>query len=147
MNSTQTQNSTLAPLLGQWGLISFEVETRQTGERRPAWGPNPKGRLVILPSSFMMAVLTATGRPTPSTEAQRAEAFNQTIAYTGPIEIVGDQMRTNVDVSWNEAWSNTVQARTFKFIGANLSLISAWAPSPFEPTVIIRGILEWKREA
>ena len=147
MNSTQTQNSTLAPLLGQWGLISFDFEIQQTGERRPAWGPNPKGRLVILPSYFMMAVLTAAGRPTPSTEAQRAEQFNQTIAYTGPLEIVGDQMRTNVDVSWNEAWTNTVQARTFKFIGANLSLVSAWAPSPFEPTVIVRGILEWKREA
>jgi hypothetical protein len=52
-----------------------------------------------------------------------------------------------VDVSWNEAWTNTVQAGTFKRIGANLSLISAWAPSPFEPAVIIRGILEWKREA
>jgi hypothetical protein len=105
------------------------------------------GRLVMLPSAFMMAVLTAAGRPTPSTEAQRAEAFNLTIAYTGPIEIVGDQIRTSVDVSWNEAWTNTVQAGTFKRIGANLSLISAWAPSPFEPAVIIRGILEWKREA
>ena len=147
MNSTQIRDSALAQLLGQWGLISFDFETQQTGERRPAWGPNPKGRLVILPSSFMIAVITAAGRTTPSTDAQRALAFNQTIAYSGPIEVSGDQMKTNVDVTWNEAWANTVQARTFKFIGPNLSLISAWAPSPFDPTVIVRGILEWKREA
>ena len=147
MNSTQPQTSALTPLLGQWGLISFDLETRQTGETRPAWGPNPRGRLVILPSSFMMAVLTAAGRPTPSTDDQRATAFKQTIAYTEPIEIEGDQMKVKVDVSWNEAWTNTIQARAFKFIGPNLSLISAWAPSPFDPSVIVRGILEWKREA
>ena len=90
----------------------------------------------------------AVSRLTPAcTPTRRAAAFNQTIAYSGPIEIVGDQMQTKVDVSWNEAWTNTVQARHFKFIGANLSLISAWAPSPFDPSIIIRGILEWKREA
>ncbi len=51
-------------------------------------------------------------------------------------------MKTSVDVSWNETWTNTIQARTFKFIGSNLSLISAWAPSPFDPSVIVRGVLE-----
>ena len=147
MNNTQAKTSALTPLLGQWGLVSFDLETQQTGERKPAWGPNPKGRLLILPSGFMMAVLAAAGRSTPATDEQRAAAFKQTIAYTGPIEIEGDQMKVKVDVSWNEAWTNTVQTRAFKFIGLNLSLISAWAPSPFDPSVIVRGILEWKREA
>ena len=146
MNSTQAPTSPLTPLLGQWALISFDLETQQTSERRPAWGPNPKGRLVILPSSFMMAVLTAAARPTPLTDDQRVAAFKQTIAYSGPIVIDGDQMKVKVDISGNEAWANTVQTRAFRFIGQNLSLISAWAPSSADPSLIVRGILEWRRE-
>ena len=95
----------------------------------------------------MIAVLTAAGRPAPATDELRAAAFKQTVAYSGAVAIEGDQMKVNVDVTWNEAWANTVQSRSFKFIGANLSLTSAWAPSPFDPSVILRGILEWKREA
>lgn len=147
MSNPRSRSSTLAPLIGQWGLISFDLEVQETGARNAAWGPSPKGRLLILPNSFMIVVLTAAARPVPTTDVHRAAAFNQTIAYSGPIEIVGDQMQTKVDVSWNEAWTHTVQARHFKFIGANLSLISPWAPSPFDPSIIIRGILEWKREA
>ena len=147
MNNQKSCYSTLAPLVGQWGLISFDLEVQATGARNAAWGPNPKGRLLILPNSFMIVVLTAAVRPVPTTDIHRAAAFNQTIAYSGPIEVVGDKIQTKVDVSWNEAWTNTVQVRHFKFIGANLSLISAWAPSLFDPSIIIRGILEWKREA
>ena len=128
-------------------MISFDLEVQATGARNAAWGPNPKGRLLILPNSFMIVVLTAAVRPVPTTDIHRAAAFNQTIAYSGPVEVVGDKIQTKVDVSWNEAWTNTVQVRHFKFIGANLSLISAWAPSLFDPSIIIRGILEWKREA
>nr|WP_290965284.1 lipocalin-like domain-containing protein [Hydrogenophaga sp.] len=147
MNNAQPKVPELAPLLGQWSLISFDLESQQSGERRPAWGSGPVGRLVILPSAFMIVVLTAANRAIPTTNDQRAEAFMQTIAYTGPIEVEGDLMKTKVDVSWNEAWTSTVQTRAFKFIGQNLSLISTWAPSPFDPSVIVRGILEWKREA
>lgn len=147
MKNTQPIVPALNPLLGQWGLISFDLETQQTGDRRPAWGPNPVGRLVILPSAFMIVVLTAADCPQPLTDDLKAAAFKQTIAYTGPIEVEGDLMKTTVNVSWNATWTNTVQARAFKFIGLNLSLTSAWAPSPFDPTVIVRGILEWKREA
>ncbi len=69
------------------------------------------------------------------------------IAYTGRVEIEGDQMKVDVDVSWNEGWAQTVQVRAFRFIGANLSLISAWGPIPHDPNVVCRGILEWEREA
>lgn len=142
MNCFQNKTSALTQLVGQWVLISFDFESQKTGALTTAWGSHPKGRLVILPSSFMIAVLNATDRPIPSTIEQRAAAFNQTIAYSGPIEVEGEQMKTSVDVSWNETWTNTIQARTFKFIGSNLSLISAWAPSPFDPSVIVRGVLE-----
>jgi hypothetical protein len=146
MTITEAQSSAIAPLVGQWRLISFDIELQQTGEKKPGWGPNPKGRLVILPSSFMIAVLTAADRPLPATDDHRASAFKQMIAYTGSVEIESDQMKVNVDVSWNEGWSNTLQVRTFKFNRTNLSLVSAWGPIPHDPSVVCRGILEWERE-
>ena len=115
----------LALLLGQWGLVSFDLELQDTGERRPPWGPDPKVRLVILPSSHMMVVLSAAERSVPSTDEQRAAALNQMIAYTGQIVVNSDQLLTKVDVSWKEAWTNPAQTRSFKSIGANLSLLSA----------------------
>ena len=147
VKDAQERTAALTPLLGQWALVSFDIELQQTGQRRAAWGPNPRGRLVILPTFFMMTVLTASGRPTPSSDQQKAAAFMQTVAYTGPFAIEGDQIRVSVDVSWNEAWTNSIQARTFKVSGAHLSLISAWQPSPFDSGAIARGVLEWKREA
>jgi Lipocalin-like domain len=147
MTSTlQIPDSNAAALLGQWRLVSFDMEHRESGERKPAFGPGPKGRLILLPSAVMMVVVTAQGRPVPATDEERAAAFKTVIAYSGPFVVEGDQLKTSVDISWNEAWGNTVQIRYFKFIGANLSLTSAWAPGPAEPEQIVRGILEWERE-
>ena len=112
VKNTQTIVLALKPLLGQWGLISFDLETQQTGDRRPAWGPNPVGRLVILPSAFMIVVLTAADCPQPLTDDLKAAACKQTIAYTGPIEVEGDLMKTTLDVSWNATWTNNVQGGT-----------------------------------
>jgi hypothetical protein len=137
----------LTRLVGQWRLISFDIEFQKTAERIPAWGPNPKGRLVILPSSFMMAVLTAANRPLATTDELRASALKTMIAYSGGVQFEEDQMKINVDVSWDEGWTNTVQVRRFKFLGANLSLISDWGTLPHDPAVVCRGILEWEREA
>jgi Lipocalin-like domain len=137
----------LTPLIGQWRLIEFTMEIQQTREKKPAWGANPKGRLVILPSAYMIAIVTPPDSPSPSTVDPKAPAFRPTIAYSGRVEIEGDQMKVNVDVSNNEVLVNTVQARAFKCVGNNLLLISPWGPIPNTPDIICRGLLEWVREA
>lgn len=146
MNGHMPTTPVLASLIGQWRLLSFDSEVQETGERNAPWGEGPEGRLLILPNSYMMVVASASARQVPMTEAEKAAAFNQTIAYSGPIEIVGDQIQTKVDVSWSAAWKDTVQARYFRINGDELSLTSEWAPSPFDSSLIIRGILNWKRE-
>jgi hypothetical protein len=83
----------------------------------------------------------------PQTDADRAAAFKQTIAYSGPYEIDGDQIKVNVDIAWNAGWAKTLQTRSFKLAGARLSLISAWQPGPTDPSGIGRGILDWERDA
>lgn len=57
-----------------------------------------------------------------------------------------DAFTTNVDVSWNEAWTQAPQIRFFRFVGMYLEILSACAPNPVDGKTMGRGILEWKRE-
>lgn len=134
-------------LVGIWRLVSFDVEEQAKAKRKPAFGITPQGRLVIASNGIMMALLTAEDRPAPQNREDRAKAFDTMIAYSGRYRIDGEQLITDVDLSWNEAWTGTAQVRFYRFIGAHLQLISAWAPSPVDPNRITRGILEWEREA
>jgi len=135
------------PCVGIWRLVSFDYEDQATGERGPRFGTMPKGRLMLLENGLMMAILTAEGRAIPTTDEDRAMAFNTMVAYSGKYAAQGDQLSIDVDISWNEALTGTVQIRSYHFVDSRLQLVSAWAPSPFEPGRIVRGILEWEREA
>jgi hypothetical protein len=133
-------------LLGLWRLVSFDIEFQDSGRKILPFGPQPQGRLILLPNSVMMVVITSTDRPIPISDDERVAAFNNTIAYSGRYTVDGDLLKVNVDISWNEAWRNTVQLRTIKLTDAGLSLISDWAPSPAAPEKIVRGTLDWVRE-
>lgn len=142
---TKPKRAVIASLIGAWTLRAFDIEIQQTGQRILGLGPNPKGRLVILPDTFT-ALITAASLPQPQTDVDRAAAFKQTIAYSGPYEVEGDQIKVEVDIAWNGGWTRTTQVRSFKLVGSRLSLISAWQPSPSEPNAMGRGILEWDRD-
>lgn len=134
-------------LVGTWRLLSFETESQDTGERRPFFGPAPRGRLVVLPDGMLFVIITAGGRQAPKSAEERAGAFGSMVAYSGRITVTGDQLNTLVDIAWNEGWVGTAQCRTFHLSGSRLELVTAWAPSPLAPERIGRGILEWEREA
>ena len=133
-------------LLGQWRLLTMEIENQTTGTRTALLGMNPKGRLLLLPSATMMTVITSRDRTQPTTSDERAGAYSSVIAYTGRFTVEGDRLTTAVDVSWNEGWVHAPQVRTFRFVGTKLELTSAWAPNPFEQGSIGRGIMLWERE-
>lgn len=141
------ENMVNSNLIGVWRLLAFDTERQHDGARRPSMGPCPRGRLVLLPSGIMVALVTAGDRPVPKTEAERAHALNTMLSYSGPYEVVGNEFRTHVDISWNEAWMHTVQTRYFTLDGDHLSIMSDWAPSPVKPDLIVRGLLEWERES
>jgi hypothetical protein len=146
MNGQDELSQTGGPWIGTWRLLSFDYEDQVTRERGPIFGTRPKGRIVLLDNGLMMAILTAEGRPVPKTSEDRVVAFNTVIAYSGSYTVQSGQLSIDVDISWNEAWTGTVQLRAYRFVDSRLQLISAWAPSPFEPNRIGRGILEWERE-
>ena len=133
-------------LLGIWKLVSFETEFQASGERKPVYGPHPKGYIIFTPEDRMMVVITGEGRKPAETDEDRAALMRTMFAYTGTYRLESNKVITKVDISWNEAWTGTEQVRFYKLDGNRLELISALAPSATIPgRPIVRGILTWER--
>jgi len=134
-------------LQGNWKLVSWVIETRDSEERTDAMGPNPNGRLILAPGNRMAAVITSRTRQPGASDVQHAELLRSMLAYTGTYRIEGDKFITTVDASWVETWNGTEQERFFKVDGNTLDITSAWMPNPhFPDRQVIRGILSWVRE-
>jgi hypothetical protein len=132
---------------GWWRLVSFDLETQGMNERQKPFGANAFGRLVLSPNGHMIAVMTAEDRKAGQSDADHLALFRSMLAYTGKYRIEGDKFITNVDASWNEAWTGTDQERFFNLDGDRLDIVSAWGPHPIDPSSPpIRGILSWARE-
>jgi hypothetical protein len=132
-------------LVGVWKLKSFVIEIVQTKERRPLYGNDPKGYLVVTPERFT-AVITGEGRKPPQNDEDRLFSFRTMIAYTGPYRIEGNRLTTAVEVAWNEAWTGTDQTRIFHLEGDKLFIETIPFPSINNPSMgVIVGILEWER--
>ena len=133
-------------LIGVWKLLTFEVEFQDTGERKTPLGAHPSGYGIFTREGRTMAVLTAEGREVPKTDADRATAFKDMIAYTGMYRVEGDHWITRVDTSWNESWVGTDQIRFFQLDGDTLSVTSNFRPSPNCDGRIARGHIKFVRD-
>jgi hypothetical protein len=136
------------PLVGTWKLTAFNGEDQATGEQRPMFGSRPSGRMMLLDNGYMSAILTGGERAAANTDAERLQLFNTLISYSGRYTVRDDgSFVTEVDVAWNATWVGTSQTRFCRLDGDRLHVVSAWAPSPFDPKVQWRALLEWEREA
>lgn len=128
-------------ILGTWKLETFDLEFQDSDERKTPFGAKPNGYLLFTPGGRMMAIFTAEGRKTPSTDAERVAAFQSMYAYSGIYRLEGDRWVTKVDTAWNEAWTGTEQIRYYRFDEEKLIVTSAWAASPNFEGRIVRGIV------
>jgi len=133
-------------LAGVWKLQSWIMEDVQTKEAKVVFGERPNGYLILTPQGRMMGLLTAQGRKPPQTEAEREAAYRSMLAYSGRYRVEGDQFITKVDVSWNEAWVGTEQARLYKVEGTRLQVLSPPQPNPNFGGRTMRGIFTFERE-
>src|SRR5262245_51154829 len=112
-----------AKLYGSWKLISWVAQI--AGENSPSVHPlglNPKGRLILMPNGYMMAILSASDRKPAQNDAQRAALLQSMVAYTGTYTIEGDKLTTIVDQSHNVTLMLQPQVRYFKVDGDKLYL-------------------------
>jgi hypothetical protein len=133
-------------LAGVWTLQSWVMENVETKETKAVFGDKPNGYLVLTHDGRMMGLLTAQGRKAPQTEAEREAAYRSMLAYSGRYRTEGDKFITKVDVSWNEAWVGTEQARDYVVSGGKLQVLSPAAPNPNFGGKKMRGIFTFQRE-
>lgn len=139
--------SSVHSLIGSWRLISFHVELQDSKERQYQYGKNPTGRLILTPEGYMAAIAVAEGRKAGNGDANEAALMRTMIAYTGKFHTEGNRFVTEVDSSWNEAWTGTNQERYFELKDNQLDIITAWQKHPVIPeSPPVRGILSWRRE-
>jgi hypothetical protein len=80
--------------LGIPHLFAYDFEIKGQRGLSPCDRTEPQGRLIVLPSSMMMASSTTSGRLMPKTIDDRALAYQTMVAYSGPCKAEGEQRLT-----------------------------------------------------
>ncbi|CAE6815520.1 hypothetical protein R75461_05849 [Paraburkholderia nemoris] len=140
--AVQAEQPTLA---GSWHLVSYEVESKDTGGKIAAMGEHPSGRVIFTGDHRVAFVLTGDGRKAGKSDADKAALLNSLVAYTG-IERTGDnQWCTDVEAAWNPEWVGTTQCREFRVAGGRLEVLTPWRQMPNWPGMT-RSIITFERD-
>jgi Lipocalin-like domain len=147
MKRSSSMPSDNPDISGVCRLRAFLLEDVQTGKRFESFGPNPRGALIMHPEGRMVAVLTPAEQKAPTTETEQAAAFQRLIAYSGCYRLEPpNRFVTTVDVAWLQPLVGTEQARTYKFDGDTLDIVTAPARVPLTGDALVIGVLSWERE-
>lgn len=117
------------PVVGSWRLISSEASTVHDGEIETIVTEHPEGYIIFTPWGRMMTVCVSghgdrKKLPTPTSQADFSDLWKRMLAYTGKYRIEGDEVVTNVEVSWYPHWAGTEQRRRFTLEGDKLTIVT-----------------------
>lgn len=136
-------------LYGTRRLVSYNRQIIGTAERDDVFGKAPQGFLTYAPDRRMSVLIVKKNRSKPidqakPTEQERAELHKSVIAYGGSFTVDGSRILHNVDISWNETWTDTIQPRNFRIEGRILILSTNPAISPVDGKQNI-AVLTWEK--
>jgi hypothetical protein len=134
-------------LVGTWKLTS-ELMKLEEGDTLQAFGPNPKGRLVLTSDGHWMILITRADRAPAKTSDEKAALLDSMLAYSGKYTIDGDRITNRIDMSWNEIFTGVrqVQTRFFSVEDDKLVLRTGLIASAVRPGQKAESILTWERE-
>ena len=112
-------------LYGTWELVSWTRRLMDAGEIIEAFGTAPRGLLHYGRDGHVFWVMTKENRALPRAlkelnEADRAELYDTMVAYAGTFTFDGNAATHRVQISWNQAWTDTAQIRKLRFEGEKL---------------------------
>jgi hypothetical protein len=122
---------------GTWKLVSSKRTNTATGATVDTLGPAPQGFIMYGRDGRMMVIEARGDRPKPAdlakmTDQQRSQLFSSMLAYAGTYKFDGKTIEHHIDLSWNQAWTGTAQAREVKKEGDRLIYTTRPAPSPID---------------
>ena len=134
------------PLLGTWKLKSYVVTTA-AGKRSTPYEKRPTGYLICSADGRMQVIGAASDRIVPTgpspPDNERRLLYDTMFAYAGAYSVEADRVIHHVDISGNEAWIGTDQARCFEVNGNTLTLTTpATDPSDHTETLYV---FVWRR--
>ena len=135
-----------ALLSGSWSLLSMGFTFTDTQERIEPRGPDPSGCLVLAPSGRIMVLFTRSHRQPPANDAERANLFNDVMAYTGLIRLDGTGcFITSVDGAANPSWTGE-QTRLFAIDQDRLTIRTNPQAVPLFPGRLVVSDILFVRE-
>ena len=134
---------------GTWKLVSSKRTTTTTGTTIDTFGSDPQGYIMYGKDGRMMVLITRSDRPKPEsidkiTDEQRNRLFSSMIAYAGTYKFDGNTIEHHIDLSWNEVWSATMQARDIQKDGDRLVYTTRPAPSPVDGSMGFATVI-WEK--
>lgn len=130
--------------VGIWQLVSYEVESQETGDVFTPMGEKPSGYVILTEDKRISFVLTAENRQPAKSIEDKAKLLDTLIAYSGTYRIENNQFITSVEVAWNPAWVGTEQARNFQLEGDRLRILTPWRMMPNWPDAMTRSIVTFQ---
>jgi hypothetical protein len=137
-----------SPIVGTWKLQSFTREIVATGKRDNPFGDQPHGYASYSPDGRTIGIMTKGERVKPAgplpTDQEKIELFGSMVSYAGTYQVEGNKVLIRVDISWNQAWTGTVQTRFFKVEGDTLTLTTPVMEAVLDGQEV-RSVLVWKK--
>jgi hypothetical protein len=114
-----------AGLIGMWKLR--EIERDPGAERRLEAETAARAYIIFTPRGRFLSLIESEGDAAHA-DAESAELFRGTFAYTGAFRIEGDAWITRVDRSWNDATTAEEHTRFFDLDGDRLTVMPVFRP-------------------
>lgn len=123
-----------ARLIGLWRQLSAETENLTTGERSSVFRGRPLGFVQFTSDGRITLMTTDTGRKKPAseipTDAEAIDLYRTMIAYSGTFSTSGNSVTYDLDITWNETWTGSLQLRHWELRDDKLFV---WTPEFDDP--------------
>jgi Lipocalin-like domain len=129
-----TDGTIAESILGNWRMVSWQIEDLASGETQDALGTNPHGYVTYTPDGRVMVLVLKADRARPvalvPTAGEKLALYDSMFAYAGTFTADAEKVVHHIDMSWNQCWTGTDQIRFLRLQEDRLTYVGAPARNP-----------------